>query len=50
MGSNKALFKKELQKSLQWLDKGDVDELKTWVTENYYEQHAEIINEVFKGL
>jgi hypothetical protein len=48
IGGNKALFKKELQKSLQWLNEGDLEDLKGWVRENYHEQHADIISEVFK--
>ena len=45
----KQLFRKELLKSLSWLDAKEQDALKGWVWENFYHMHSETIDEVFKG-
>jgi len=42
-----SLFKKELQKSLRWLDNTEIEELKKWVFKAYGEKHEIAINEVF---
>jgi len=44
------LFKKELQKSLKWLNNDDVNSLYNWLIENYYHSHKSIINEVFSHI
>lgn len=41
------LFIKELAKSVKWLNKEDISELKLWVIENYYHTHKDIINSTF---
>ena len=42
-----ALFEKELNKSLKWLSKEEKKELENWVKENYYDDYAYIINQIF---
>lgn len=41
------LFEKELIKSLKWLSKEERKELKNWVKENFYDDYALIIDEIF---
>ena len=43
------LFKKELLKSLSWLDDNEQDSLEKWVRKNYYQMHSKAIDEVFRG-
>ncbi len=46
VGSNKGLFRKELIKSMTWLNDYEQVQLRNWVMENYSQQHADIIQEV----
>ena len=47
--NNRILFKKELIKSLQWLNNRELSQLIKWVRENFYREYAEVIREVFKN-
>ncbi|MDC0584595.1 hypothetical protein OAO55_02570 [Bacteroidales bacterium] len=41
------LFRKELQKSINWLDTDDIINLKNWTLDKFENQHLNIIKEVF---
>ncbi|MFP4488484.1 MAG: hypothetical protein ACLFN1_04195 [Bacteroidales bacterium] len=41
------LFRKELKKSLEWLNDDEIGELEEWLEINFDGKHAEIIEEVF---
>lgn len=41
------LFRKELKKSLEWLNDDDISELEVWLEINFDGKHKEIIEEVF---
>jgi len=41
------LFKKELEKSLQWLDAEEILKLKDWVVEKFSHMYKDIILDVF---
>ena len=41
------LFKKELIKSILWLDDNDLEKLKEWVWSEFGRTHADTIREVF---
>ena len=45
--ADKDLFKKELIKSLMWLQSYEIYQLRRWLKSNYHETHGEIISEVF---
>jgi len=47
LSHDKDLFKKELIKSLKWLQSYEIFQLRTWLLKNYNSSHSEIINEVF---
>lgn len=44
---DKVLFRKELIKSLSWLDEVEQKKLVKWVKEKYAHQHADVIMGVF---
>ena len=44
---NQDLFKKELIKTILWLDENEEEEFRRWVKSNFYTQHQEAIDEVF---
>ncbi len=44
--TNKFLFRKELIKSLSWLDLSDQIKLQDWVRKNFYSEHADVIEEI----
>ncbi|MCG8700681.1 MAG: hypothetical protein MI922_21695 [Bacteroidales bacterium] len=44
---NKSLFKKELCKSIAWLNSAELDQFRLWVREKFWQTHGEIIQEVF---
>ncbi len=46
VSDNTYLFRKELIKSMLWLNEHDQYKLKIWVRAKYLEQHKEIIDEV----
>jgi len=43
---DKALFRKELIKSMAWLDSHEQTQLRRWVSEHYQSVHPEIIKEL----
>jgi hypothetical protein len=45
---NKELFRKELEKSIKWLQKEEVVLLKAWVIIHFGSIYYDVINEVFK--
>lgn len=47
---DKYLFRKELVKSLGWLNSNEVYELYKWVKSNYMGSHKDIIYEVFNSI
>ncbi len=44
---NRKLFKKELEKSLQWLTTNEVNQLYKWLVNNFSDSHHNVIEEVF---
>ncbi len=44
---NTKLFKKELEKSLQWLTLKEVNQLYNWLLNNFSDSHHNVIEEVF---
>jgi hypothetical protein len=44
--NDKKLFRKELIKSLAWLNSHEQIQLRKWVRENFHHVHAEIIKDV----
>jgi len=44
---DKKLFRKELTKSMKWLNVYEQTQLRKWVNENFYHLHSEIIEDVF---
>ncbi len=46
VSGDKRLFKKELLKSLTWLNAHELTQLRLWLRENFYHQHSDIIKEV----
>ena len=47
VAGNAELFKKELYKSLAWLNSYDLTQLRKWLRENFWHTHKGIIQEVF---
>lgn len=47
VSDSKELFRKELLKSLIWLNAEEQTQLRRWVKENFWNKHAEIIRDVF---
>ncbi|MBN2520174.1 MAG: hypothetical protein JXB17_06700 [Bacteroidales bacterium] len=45
--SDKDLFKKELIKSVKWLQSYEIFQLRKWLKNNYHETHGDVISEVF---
>jgi hypothetical protein len=43
---NDDLFRKELLKSLAWLNSNDLTSLRVWLRENYWNTHQEIIQDI----
>lgn len=41
------LFRKELKKTLDWLNDDEINELQEWLEINFDGKHADIIEEVF---
>jgi len=44
----KNLFKKEIIKSLAWLNRDDQSQLLKWLMQNFMQQHPDIINELVR--
>lgn len=47
IANNKELFKKELYKSIAWLNSYELTQLRKWVRENFWNSHKELIQEAF---
>ncbi|MFW5804765.1 MAG: hypothetical protein ACOCWG_06000 [bacterium] len=47
---NEEYFKKEIFKSLKWLDDNEAFQLYIWLNENFFDSHGEIISEVFEKM
>ncbi|MFW5700805.1 MAG: hypothetical protein ACOCWM_03860 [Cyclobacteriaceae bacterium] len=47
VADNMELFKKELIKSLAWLNAHEITQLRRWLKENYRTTHKGILDEVF---
>ena len=47
---DKYLFRKELVKSMRWLNSNEIFELYKWVTDNYLSAHKDVIFEVFSSI
>ncbi len=43
----KALFRKEVTKSLNWLKPEEVVELRYWLMNNYWDRYRDVISETF---
>jgi len=41
------LFRKEMEKSLKWLDENELAELKQWLLSKYQYKYYELIHEMF---
>jgi NTP pyrophosphatase (non-canonical NTP hydrolase) len=50
LSGEKELFKKELYKSLDWLEKEEIEELSQWLRSNYWETNSEEIISVFRTI
>lgn len=46
VSEDKSLFKKELLKSLAWLNADEQEQLGHWVRENFKDTHKDIINDL----
>ena len=46
VSNDKKLFRKELIKSLAWLNAYELTQLRLWLRENFYQKHSDIIKEV----
>lgn len=46
VSNEKILFRKELIKSLTWLDQGELAQLRSWVQANFNTQYPDIIEDV----
>ena len=47
VSADKKLFKKELIKSLRWLDPVEIALLSDWVNQEFSDKHSDIISEIF---
>lgn len=47
---SKELFEKELNKCINWVDKGKRPELYSWCYENFNEIYPDIISRAFAGI
>ncbi len=47
VADNEQLFRKELKKSLTWLNNEEISQLEKWVNEKFSQSHAETIQQVF---
>jgi hypothetical protein len=50
VSDQKELFKKELQKSLKWLNSEEIVMLKEWVLNQFSNRYMDMINETFYGI
>ncbi len=42
-----SLFKKELYKTIKWLNEKDLKDMYKWLKQNFYTQYSEVIEEAF---
>ena len=49
LSGDKELFKKELYKSLDWLEKEEIEELVEWLKSNYWNTNSKEIITVFRS-
>ena len=49
VSDNERLFKKELEKSLKWLNPADQPLFKDWVKNTYYNKYPEIIEKLLSS-
>lgn len=49
VADNHDLFKKELIKSLDWLDPEEKSQLRSWLQENFPGKYSDLINDTFHG-
>ena len=47
VSGNRELFRKELIKSLGWLDTEESNQFNKWLKENYWNEYSDIIKEAF---
>lgn len=47
ISADKKMFRKELIKSMKWLNAQEIAKLEIWVKENFWETHKDEINEAF---
>jgi hypothetical protein len=47
VADNRELFRKELLKSIKWLNPDQLPEFKQWVNENFHQQYPHMIDEAF---
>jgi hypothetical protein len=50
VSDQKELFKKELLKSLKWLNSEEIVMLKEWVLNQFSNRYMDMINETFYGI
>ncbi|MCU4156839.1 hypothetical protein J1N10_12695 [Carboxylicivirga sp. A043] len=43
---DKSLFRKELIKSISWLNQKDQEKFQNWVRERFINEHADVIDEI----
>jgi len=46
VADNEQLFRKELKKSLTWLNNEEISQLEKWLIENFSQSHAKTIQQV----
>jgi hypothetical protein len=46
---DKSLFRKELLKSMKWLQEGEQAEFRTWVRQNFAKEHPEVLGELINS-
>jgi hypothetical protein len=46
---DKKLFRKELIKSMSWLNTSDQKKLQIWVRKHFMDEHADIIDEILSA-
>ena len=47
---SKDLFRKELNKCIQWVEKDQIHELYVWCQENFKEKYPDILSKAFAGI
>ncbi len=47
LSDNRTRFRKELIKSLIWLNSYEQTQLRRWLRENYWQSHKDVIEDIF---